>query len=271
VFDIFRIYKNIFIDYTLLITAACVIIFGNINLYYIIFAAIIHELAHYAAARITGFKPDSFIIRGLGIELSNVKNRFSPGILIFVAVCGPLANLFLATIGYMYNNYLFFLVNISIAAINFVPAFPLDGGQILYGILARHYNRKRAKNIIKISGRIIGIIMILLGICLLYISRLNFSMLYIGVLIFLTSNSDFYNPVLEVLNTKEKDFRKCNIFLVSENLNAIEVADSLPCNSIGMVKNKEGKIYEYITPYYLYSKLINSAKNLTMKEILQKK
>ncbi len=267
---IFRIYKNILVDYSLLITAACIIMFGNLNLYYIALAAIVHELAHYLAACVTGFQPDHFIIRGLGIELNNVKNKFSPGILIFVAVCGPVANILLACIGYLLHNELFFLVNISIAAVNFLPAFPLDGGQILYGILVRNINRKTAKKAIRVCGKVLGCIIIFFGLLVLYTTKFNFSLLYIGAFIFFTSNSDFYNPILEIVNVKEKNMYKCRAFMVNDDADALEVANTLPYHSVGMVKDKEGKVYDSVTPGYLYHRLLNGQETGKLSELLKK-
>ena len=98
---IFRIYKNLFADYSILICAACILIFGGTDFYYIIFAAVVHELAHFLCAMALGYKPESFIIHGFGIELSSVSGRFSPGAVILVAISGPLASLFLALGGYI--------------------------------------------------------------------------------------------------------------------------------------------------------------------------
>ncbi len=264
---IFRIYKNIFADYSLLICAACSLIFGGINFYYIIFAATVHELAHFLCACILGYKPESFIIRGFGIELSGVRGRFSPSAVIMVAISGPAASLLLAAVGYAACNYMMFAVNISVAFLNLLPAYPLDGGQVLYGFLMQRINRKTAKRTVKYISRVFAVIMMLAGLCVLTVTKYNFSLLYVGVFIFFSSRGELYNPVLEVAAAQKGEMKKCSIYEIEAGRDIMDAADSLPCNSIGAVRDKNGSIIGAVTPYQLYM----SGKKGNLKEFLKNK
>ena len=265
-----RIYKNIFVDFSLLITAAICIVSGNANMYHIAFSAIIHELAHYAAACLCGFKPDNFIIKGVGIELVGGR-YFSPGILSFVAVCGPLVNIIMACIALKMGSFKFFITNISVAVINLIPALPLDGGQILYASMCNLTNRKTAKKITGISGKISGILLTALGIMILCVSKMNFSLLYIGLFVFFSNSSNYCNPVVETMCTKERDMEKCPAFAIKDSMKALDAANALPHNALGIVKNETGEFYGMISPYYIYGRLAETNADATVKSILKQK
>ncbi len=236
----------------MLICAACILIFGGADFYYIIFAAVVHELAHFLCARALGYKPESFIIHGFGIELSSVSGRFSPGEVSLVAISGPLASFFLAVVGYIFCNYSLFAANISVALLNFMPAYPLDGGQVLYGCLVRCMNRKTAKRIVKYAGRIFGGIMIFCGLCILMVTKYNFSLLYVGVFVFFSAKGELYNPVTEIAAADRGKMRRCSVYEVKSSEDITDIANSLPCNSIGAVRDKKGRIIGTVTPYQLY-------------------
>lgn len=266
----FRIYKNIFADFSLLITAAVCIVSGNENMYIIAFSAIIHELAHYAAACLCGFKPENFVIKGFGIELVGGK-YFSPGVLAIVAACGPAANLILAYIALKLNIFSFFVVNISVAVINLIPALPLDGGHILYASVCNLINRKTAKKVTRISGKVSGVLITILGVMVLCVSKMNFSLLYIGLFVFFSNSSSCCNPVIETMCAKERDIEKCPAYAIKDSMRALDAANAMPHNALGVVKDETGECYGVVSPCYLYNKLAESGSASTVKSIMKQK
>lgn len=264
----FRIYKNIFVDFSLLITAAICIVTGNDNMYIIAFSAILHELAHYAGARLCGFKPDNFVIKGFGIELTGNRSG-SPGVIAFVAACGPAVNIIMAYIALRMGSFKFFVINISVAVINLIPALPLDGGQILYALVCDVANRKTANKITAVSGRICGGIIAILGVMVLCVSKMNFSLLYIGLFVFFSNTATYFNPVIETICAKERDIEKCTAFTIRDSVKALEAANTLPQNALGIIKDETGKIYDVISPCYMYRKLAEMDSDITVKEMLK--
>ncbi len=189
----------------------------------------------------------------------------------FVSACGPAANFALAYIAMLMGSFQFFIVNISIAVVNLFPALPLDGGQILYGAASFITNRKTAKKIVRIMGKVTGILLIFTGVAVLCISKTNFSLLYIGLFVFFTSSSNYYNPVVEVTFLKEKSFEKCTTFALKDSMKAIDAANALPHNALGAVKDESGRIYDFVSPNYLYNKLMQTDSTATVKTLLSKK
>ena len=95
---------------------------------------IFHELSHMFVATILGkeIKLFKFSLAGVNICFSNL-NKLSIYKEILIYLAGPVSNIVLATL-FQYNKMIF-EVNLSLAIINLIPIFPLDGYNILYNIL----------------------------------------------------------------------------------------------------------------------------------------
>ncbi len=254
VIEIIKIYKNIFLDYTVLITAACCIMFSNVNFYYILFSVGIHELAHFSAASLCGYKPKYFVLKGFGIEMNNLRGSVTSNEMLFISSAGPLANILLAFIGYHMQNSEFFLINISMAALNFLPVFPLDGGQVLYSLLMLVTDRKKARFLLDILCRVMGGMLMLCGVCILAATKFNFSLIYIGAVVFLSGSGYIYNPVVETSAYENRRIYKAGLFVLNTSDNLIADANFLPANAVGALKNEKGEIVKFITPQEIYKK-----------------
>jgi Zn-dependent protease len=105
---------------------------------------ILHEYGHAWAAIRCGLHVESislWVLGGLakirGIESLSAREE------IFISICGPLVNFLLAAIGiiplliFKANFFIVYFVSINLVLglFNLVPAFPMDGGRILRGIL----------------------------------------------------------------------------------------------------------------------------------------
>ena len=153
---------------------------------------IFHELSHMFVATILGkeIKLFKFSLAGVNICFSNL-NKFSIYKEILIYLAGPVSNIVLATL-FQYNKMIF-EVNLSLAIINLIPIFPLDGYNILYNIL-----RNLNNNII---------LEIISGICILILSLFSIiQIIYtknISILIFL-----IYILVIYLNNKKGKKWSK---------------------------------------------------------------
>lgn len=231
--------------------------FSNINFWYILFSAGIHELAHFAAAAVCGYKPKYFVLKGFGIEMNNLRGTVTSNEILFISAAGPIANIILAYIGYYFKNADFFLLNISTAAMNFLPVFPLDGGQIAYSLFTLVLNRKKSRFILDILCKIMGGMLMLCGVCVIMATKFNFSLLYIGSVVFLSGSSYIYNPVIEIGAYETRKIYKSNLFVLNAPTNMIEAANMLPANSVGAIKNENGEIIKFITPQEIYNSHLN--------------
>lgn len=120
--------------------------------------AIIHETGHSAIAGNLGYKLDKIILMPFGAVAKGDIDGLKLKDEIKIALAGPLVNLaigllFVAVWWVFPETYAFTDIaayaNFSMAAVNLIPAYPLDGGRALFAALAKKTGRARAE---KISG-----------------------------------------------------------------------------------------------------------------------
>lgn len=157
------------------------------------FTALMHELGH------------SFVSEGLGYRLNNITlmpyGAVASGNIdglklldeIKIALAGPLLNLavalfFIATWWIFPEGYTFtdtaVTANLSVALINFIPAYPLDGGRVLSATLSLAMGKKKARVLCSALGLGLGAGLFALFICSLFYT-FNLSLLFFSAFIIL--------------------------------------------------------------------------------------
>lgn len=110
--------------------------------------AIQHECAHAFAAAKLGYQLNRIVLMPFGAVIDGDLKGISLKDEIFVAACGPICNLltalffvavwWLTPTMYAFTDTACFS-SLSIALVNLLPAYPLDGGRILCCLLARAF------------------------------------------------------------------------------------------------------------------------------------
>ena len=153
-------------------------------------AALVHELGHLTAMAALGARIQGLRVCGGGFEiryactLSHARDAM-------VAFAGPAVNLaasvlcsYLTAAGLLPEAaYLFSGAGIALGLFNLLPAVPLDGAGILYGIICLYSNPVRAQRAVDFCTLACGIGMCALGLYILLKTRDNISMLASGSLI----------------------------------------------------------------------------------------
>lgn len=113
--------------------------------------AIQHECAHAFAAAKLGYRLNAIVLMPFGAVIDGDLRSISVKDEIFVALCGPLCNLltavffvalwWIAPTMYAFTDVACY-TSLSIALVNILPAYPLDGGRILKGVLTRSLLKK---------------------------------------------------------------------------------------------------------------------------------
>ncbi len=161
--------------------------------------AIQHECAHAFAAAKLGYKLNQIVLMPFGAVIDGDLRGITFKDEIFVAVCGPLCNLvtagffialwWLAPTMYAFTDTACYS-SLSIALINVLPAYPLDGGRVLKCALARaffskHLNEQKAERQAEKICRTLTLlfsIFFLIGFIALCLKRTpNFTLLAFGV------------------------------------------------------------------------------------------
>ena len=147
------------------------------------FASVLaHELAHSLVAKAGGLKVSAITLFLFGGVSQLTEEPKSPGKEFTMAVAGPATSLAIggACLGIVFATrnsvspvtgmalWLGYL-NISLAAFNMIPGFPLDGGRVLRSVIWwRSHNLRRSTRIASIVGRVFGFLFIVGGIALIF-------------------------------------------------------------------------------------------------------
>lgn len=137
---------------------------GRISLFVICSAsAVLHELGHSFSALNKGYKLNEIVLMPFGavakgdIDGLKLKDELS------IALAGPAVNFIVAffTVAFWWlypETYAYTeeiaTVNLFMALVNLIPAYPLDGGRVLHAILSK--KNKNALKICKIFGVVFG-------------------------------------------------------------------------------------------------------------------
>jgi Zn-dependent protease/predicted transcriptional regulator len=169
-----------------------VLVFGSV---------LIHELAHYWAARLFNIHSNKITLLptgGISSYETFPKNTKEE---LIINLSGPLVNLAIAGLllpfiqshepiwkvvshfDIIHENdlqYKLHIVNLGLFAINIIPAFPLDGGRILRAILGLKMNYFKATSIVIVMGKILAAAFFVAGIIYLNLLLLVISLLIFG-------------------------------------------------------------------------------------------
>jgi Zn-dependent protease len=149
----------------------------GIALVLVVFACVVlHELGHSLQARRFGIRVRDIVLLPIGGIARAERIPEKPWQEITVAISGPLVNFALAGILYLVrwiqgdpsdsgDGFLasLFFINLGLGTFNLIPAFPMDGGRILRGLLATRMSYLTATRLAKDVGLVIALGFAVLG------------------------------------------------------------------------------------------------------------
>ena len=124
-------------------------------------SAVIHEIGHYIESEKLGYGLEKIVLMPYGALIKGDLDGVSYKDECKIALAGPFYNLIIAVVcvafwwlipdTYPYTD-LIVTANLSLAIINLIPCYPLDGGRFLLATLSLFLPRKTAKKIVKGLG-----------------------------------------------------------------------------------------------------------------------
>lgn len=148
-----------------------------------VFACIvIHELSHALVARRFGCTTREILLLPIGGIAQMERMPVRPAHELLVALAGPVTNIAIAVLlgavialaGWPINPeqptllralvVTLFWINVTLAAFNLLPAFPMDGGRVLRSVLAARIERARATRIASGVGKVLAVLFVLAGL-----------------------------------------------------------------------------------------------------------
>lgn len=157
------------------------------------FAVLAHETGHIFAMWLLDCEPKQIRLIPASIQVvSSFSNRYRNDII--VALFGPLLNFVLfATLIFNYfafKNQLvlyYALLNLIVGVFNSLPVLGLDGGTILYSVLAKRGDNARAELTVKLITIVTAIVIMAAAIYFTIKGRFNLSFYIISIYLFIIS------------------------------------------------------------------------------------
>ncbi len=197
--------------------AVCAFVGGYLKIFLAGFTiALLHELAHVLCAYRLGVSVSRITIYPFGVaaQLSGEYIKSSEKEFI-IAFSGPFFNIISFWICVMLEKFLSLEVlnfcidiNIAMAAVNLIPALPLDGGRMLKSILTSKLGVIRAYNFMLRLSRTLICAWGIFAVCLFFSSNFNFSLILISAFLFQNlsreQKSISHITLAEILNNSKK-------------------------------------------------------------------
>lgn len=192
----------------------------------VFFCVVLHEFGHALTARRFGVNTVDIILSPIGGIARLDRLPPKPIEEFLVAIAGPMVNVGIAGVIYLVillagidlveglmllvntdegasggfsfsSSFLpaILFLNLTLAAFNMIPAFPMDGGRIFRALLAMRLGRLKATRVAALVGQILAVGMVLFGLW-----QLSFITALIGGFIFITAMREYqYVRVDELL------------------------------------------------------------------------
>jgi Zn-dependent protease len=202
-----------------------------------------HELAHSIVARHYGIRVRKIVLYPIGgvSEIEEVPEN--PAIEWKLAVAGPLMSFLMGGILLAINqiiaaglpaeafeqsfstvgNFLYdlALLNLILGAFNLIPAFPMDGGRVFRALLAERMNFSDATKYAAYLGRILGIVMVVVGFFY------NPFLILIGVFIYIGASEEAEQTIVStnLAGVRVKDVMYSDTAAVQPNATLAEAVE----------------------------------------------
>lgn len=123
-------------------------------------ACMVHELGHVTIAAALGGRMERLSLTMVGAELKigyDVPLTYSRDSM--VALAGPLANLLAGGMALAFHWELAAALTFAVGVFNLLPILPLDGGRVVYGLLANRLDPDWAERLMTaLSGCLVGLL-----------------------------------------------------------------------------------------------------------------
>ena len=246
--------------------------------------AVIHEMGHYIASEKLGYGLKKIVLMPYGALIKGDVCGISYKDECKIALYGPLYNLVIVVVcvalwwvvpeTYPYTD-LIVVANLSLAIVNLIPCYPLDGGRFLLATLSLILPRKKAKKIVEGLGFLFALVLLGLFVYSCFVG-INLTLLFFALFMFIgvfgySKESEYIKIYQNLTYKKTTNPRTVKRIVVGENselkklygvINSeyyYEVKVEMENDSIILEGDKLYKILSQYSPYQ------------TLKEILSEK
>jgi len=261
-------------------------LFGIVSIILIFLCVIIHEFAHSLVARKYGVKIKDIILLPIGGVSEMEELPSQPKQEINVALAGPLTSIVLSLIFFFAYRLLFpeakavnisifqgnlllnlFAINLMLAIFNLIPAFPMDGGRVLRGILGLKMGLLQATRVAVGIGEFLAILFFFFGLFF------NPWLALIAVFIFLGAEGEKRATELkvEISDVPVRVAMLSNVEAISPDVTLSQVLEKI-CHGLQQdFPIMEGKeVLGILSRGTFFSALHNHSKETKVREIMSR-
>lgn len=238
------------------------------------FSALVHELGHSIMAQKVGYRLVNVTLMPFGAVVKGDISGMGYQDEIRVALFGPIVNLCIAVALvalwwiapelYPYTE-LAVSANLALCLINLIPAFPLDGGRVLFCTLSLFMQSKKATFICKCVGATFGFALLALFVYSCF-TGVNFTILLFAVFVLLgvfeKNSNGRYVKLFQSLSADDlKNGKKIKTFAVSEDFTVKKLYSKMDGGYLYRiyVYDKKGFLKRILEPHDVVSLLQNSS------------
>lgn len=143
---------------------------------------ILHEIGHLVFIKLCSGSITKISFGIYGMRITPAANlNLSPIKEALVCFGGPLINLLLFILLFVFKKYEFAYINLVMAIFNLLPIQSTDGGNILYNILICILSEEKAKTVLKILSTVFLFCLFCFGFLTLFKTKYNFTLLIVAV------------------------------------------------------------------------------------------
>lgn len=190
------------IHLTLILLILYNLFFGKIESLFMCYMFIVmHELSHMIVALLLNVDIEEISLMPMGV-CAKYKGKISLLKEFIISISGPIASMLIAI---LYNNKIYYLINICIVIFNMIPIYPFDGGRILRVLLKIIFGEKVGQKISTYLTNIlvIGIVLIAIFIAAYY---KNFLLLIMSMYIYKISKDEIKkDKIIRAINYLQMD------------------------------------------------------------------
>lgn len=201
---------------------------GQTLLFFIlIFCLLVHEMGHYIVAKKLKYKLSSFYLAPYGVALNYKDSKFLGKDEIKIAFAGPFANIIFCVFivanwwifpeTYFYT-YEFVDLSMGLALFNLLPAYPLDGGRVMVGLLSEKISRKKALKTVRIFNVVFCFVF---AVCFVITCFVDYNPTFALMIVFLLggmmeSKMEGEYQLTDVFKKKIKNFSAVKFLAINE-------------------------------------------------------
>lgn len=241
--------------------------------------ALLHECGHAACAERLGYKMNKIVLMPYGAVVNGAIGGLLPADELVVALSGPLVNLCVCVLfaalwwlvpeSYAYTDTVVFC-NLGVAAVNLLPAYPLDGGRIACALFSRRVKYKTALLITRVLGAVLGLALLGAFVYSLFnvinLSLLFFSLFVLAGALFKGGENAYVRAYVNRAEVAPQGVKECKKLLISAELTLKQLLGAVSdksCFELEIVNPKSGEVIflnraqtlSMLSSYRLYEKV----------------